>query len=53
MGKGVAVEVATVDPSSAQFMLVDEDAETAVKKALEAEMAKGGLVEEGGDRVSL
>lgn len=47
------MEVATVDPSSARFMLVDEDAETAVKKALEAEMAKGGLKDEGRDRASL
>ncbi|CBN75281.1 conserved unknown protein [Ectocarpus siliculosus] len=40
MGKGVPVEVATVDPSSPRFMFVDEGAEAAVKKALEAELAK-------------
>lgn len=40
MGKGVPVEVATVDPSSPRFMYVDEGAEAAVKKALEAELAK-------------
>lgn len=46
MGKGVPVEVATVDPSSPRFMLVDEGAEAAVKKALEAELARA--VAEGG-----
>ncbi|CAN0433701.1 unnamed protein product, partial [Ectocarpus sp. 12 AP-2014] len=40
MGKGVPVELATVDPSSPRFMFVDEGAEAAVKKALEAELAK-------------
>lgn len=42
MGKGVPVELATVDPSSPRFMLIDEDAETTVKKALEAELAREG-----------
>lgn len=53
MGKGVPVEVATVDPSSPRFMLIDEDAETAVKKALEAELVKQNQGEDGGgQRVS-
>lgn len=45
------MEVATVDPSSSRFMYIDQDTETAVKKALEAEMARGsqgGAEEEGG-----
>lgn len=48
MGKGVAVEVDTVDPSSPRFMYVDEGAEAAVKKALEAELAKATAAEGGG-----
>eukprot|EP00903_Cladosiphon_okamuranus_P011397 g10740.t1 len=48
MGKGVPVEVATVDPSSPRFMYVDEGVEAAVKKALEAELAKVAA-EAGGD----
>lgn len=40
MGKGVPVELATVDPGSPRFMHVDEGAEAAVKKALEAELAR-------------
>ncbi|CAM9570995.1 unnamed protein product [Scytosiphon promiscuus] len=46
MGKGVPVELATVDPSSPRFMLVDEGAEAAVKKALEAELAKAAASDE-------
>lgn len=42
MGKGFPVDVANIDPSSPRFMLIDEDTETAVKKALEAELAKEG-----------
>ena len=57
MGKGVPVEVATVDPSSPRFMLIDEDTETAVKKALEAERAKESPRQEeggvGGEQISM
>lgn len=49
MGKGVPVDVATVDPSSPRFMYVDEGAEAAVKKALEAELAKATAEGGGGD----
>ena len=41
------MEVATVDPSSPRFMLVEEDAETAVRKALEAEMSKEDQAKDG------
>ena len=63
MGKGVPVELATIDPSSPRFMFVDEGAEAAVKKALEAELAKATAAaavdgggedgEGGGERASL
>lgn len=57
MGKGFQVEVATVDPSSPRFMYVDEGAEAAVKKALQAELAKASMEqearEEGGEQASL
>lgn len=46
MGKGFLVDVGTVDPSSARFMLVDADAEDLVRKALQAEMSSGPT---GGD----
>lgn len=48
MGKGYLVELATVDPSSPRFMLIDEDTKTTVKKALEAELAKERNINEDG-----
>lgn len=44
------MEVATVDPSSPRFMYVDQDTETAVKNAVEAERVKES---QEGERVSM
>lgn len=49
MGKGIQVEVTSVDPSSPRFMYVDEGAEAAVKKALEAELVKAGVAQKAGE----
>lgn len=49
MGKGFQVDVATVDPSSPRFMHVDEGAEAAVKKALQAELDKASMAQEAGE----